>query len=318
MLFTSLNTKDVGSDNPEYTDVRGYDAYSPEPSFLFEAEPGESYYFAVHACEISSYPYTYHGDFTSYTHEILQEPYFWVFPHEQGIYGWHWSPDSQIYITINGNTETFETNEHGHFFLYNLTSIPGDIVTVEGGTTTREHTVNWLDITEVDRVQDIARGDANANSTVIVRLIELRDGMVHLIDEMEVTAQEDDQWEADFGAADQSIGDYTVVARQEDGEGNATAARSYYAPMVNFYVIDDPNALYPGPIAGAEFQLYEDAELTIEVGEVLVTNEDGMDQRRIPGGNYWFKVTAAGFNDYTGSFTVGDRVEHVFIGMEEI
>ncbi len=60
-------SEDVGLESPTYKDVRGYDAYSSSHTYLFtQAEPGKDYYFVVHACEISSWPYVYNGGFTGY------------------------------------------------------------------------------------------------------------------------------------------------------------------------------------------------------------------------------------------------------------
>ena len=57
-------------------------------------------------------------------------------------------------------------------------------------------------------------------------------------------------------------------------------------------------------LAGVSIQVYSDSLFTAKVGDLVVTDANGIAVKRLPKGDYWFKATKAGFQGIEGSFKV--------------
>ena len=169
------------------------------------------------------------GDSTQVNWRI-PNPGFTVSPQNDNLWGWDWAPDSQVTITIGdlGAPDlqtTANVDEWGNFGTDSVAIdiVPGMLVTVTDGVSTKAHVVLSLTITDVDSETDTVSGTAGPDSSVVVDVGEWSS-------QREVVADESGNWTADFSVAGPGdneqpydIAPGTSVGTHEfDDDGDAT------------------------------------------------------------------------------------------------
>jgi basic membrane protein A and related proteins len=166
----------------------------------------------------------YHDDDGDVTHVDwdVPNPHFNVNPENNNIWGHNWPPSDGVNVFV-GDTDdpdvdvVVPTDEWGDFFLDDLGGydiIPGDVVTVTDGETSKVHVITELRNIEVDVAADVVSGWAAPHSSLDVWI---NDGPGYT-----VQADGSGYWEAVF-SAEYDIGPGTEGgANQPDEDGDST------------------------------------------------------------------------------------------------
>jgi hypothetical protein len=213
----------------------------------------------------------------------IPNPGFSVRPADDSVWGWEWTPSSLVTITIGDVGDpifemTAGTDEWGNFGTdpVGFDILPGMLVTITDGVSTKTHIVTSLTVGDVDVDADTVSGTAEPGSALWVDVNGGESGR-------QVTADGEGNWVADFSVAGGEdwqqpfdIGPGAEVgASQSDADGDSTWA-GRHIPNPQFRVNPEWNDIWG-------FEFLANAEITIVVGELLapdfttsvVANESG-------------------------------------------
>jgi len=147
---------------------------------------------------------------------ISSDPVFQVYPVGDYIYGYSWTPNVEVTLTIDNalmGTEISDEDGWVHFDLYPFDIHPGQAVKLTDGTYEETHTVTNVTVTEINQDTNSIRGTAEPLTSVNVE--ETITG-----EYSEVTADINGDWEFTF-TSDIGPG-YYGYATQIDSAGNMT------------------------------------------------------------------------------------------------
>lgn len=176
------------------------------------------------------------GDFTE-TYWSVPNPYFRVQPQYDEIFGYDWTPNTPITLTIGENewTELSDSNGWVYIYISPFDIHSGQILSVTDGTYTRTHVVTDLIVTDIDHDSDTISGTADAQSEVIVHGWDKFDNWEEDI----VYADTNRNWSASFNEVNVTTGS-AGYAIQYDEQGNST--NIYWRvpnPIISVYPIND-------------------------------------------------------------------------------
>jgi len=165
----------------------------------------------------------------------LPDPNIRVFPLDNFIGGYDWTPDTLVSLTIDSTLINSEySNDLGRvFFSESFTLVPGNEIVLSDGTFTRTHTITNLSVTEIDEDTETISGTANPGDLTL----EVNDGMLYTFYPV---ADEFGSWRFDLaGSLDLRPG-ISGYARQFDAENNSTNIYWYIAnPKIEVSPTDD-------------------------------------------------------------------------------
>jgi hypothetical protein len=167
----------------------------------------------------------------------LPNPHFTIFPEWEWFDGMDWPDGATVGITVEGKDEcTTAGVSEGYFFNGGFPEgcdvAPGDVVTFADGTTTREHTVRNLAITDVDKGENTVAGTADPGAVVHVWVHEIGG-------DLQPTAGEDGIWLADFDDSGVDLVENMGGRAQiYDEAGNGTAV-DWYIPNPRFTIFPE-------------------------------------------------------------------------------
>jgi basic membrane protein A and related proteins len=223
----------------------------------------------------------YHDDDGDVTHVDwdVPNPHFNVNPESNSIWGHDWPPNAGVNVFV-GDTDdpdvdvVVPTDEWGNFSLDDLGGydiVPGDVVTVTDGETSKVHVVTELRDIEVDVTADVVSGWAAPHSELDVWI---NDGPGYWIQ-----ADGSGYWEADF-SGEYDIGPGTEgAANQGDEDGDSTFISWRVAnPVIRVNPIDDIVWGHEWPPNAGVNVFVGDPE-NPDLDEVVETDEWG---------NFWF------------------------------
>jgi hypothetical protein len=156
----------------------------------------------------------------------IPNPRFTIFPDWNYIQGWEWPYGATVSATVKGKSECSASNLVGGwkwggnyvemFFPPECSVAVGDEITLaDGGQYTRTHSLQNLDVTEVNKYTDTVSGTADPGATIYAWPWDYS--------EMSWTAV-DGSWAADFGGQGINlVGGMCGRAEIRDVRGNATA-----------------------------------------------------------------------------------------------
>jgi len=168
------------------------------------------------------YQYDDQGNYTV-IYWYTPNPYIYVYPLTNTIYGDEWSPNATITISTTGRSWTARSDSDGwfRFSADPFDILPGQTITVTDGLSTRTHKVRNLAVTSIDVDSDILTGTADPGE---LRVRACTNGYCY---SKYPTADVAGNWTADFtGTADITPGTYGWIY-QYDGEGNYTVIYWY-------------------------------------------------------------------------------------------
>ena len=108
------------------------------------------------------YQYDDQGNYTV-VYWYVPNPYFYVYPLTNIIYGNEWSPNSTITVNTSGQSWTTQSDSGGWFRLQvnSFDILSGQTITVSDGHSSRTHLVRNLSVTNVDVDGDVLTGTAD-------------------------------------------------------------------------------------------------------------------------------------------------------------
>lgn len=108
------------------------------------------------------YQYDAQGNYTE-IYWFVPNPYFYVYPLTNIIYGNEWAPNATITISTTGQSWTDRSDSGGWFSLAtdSFDILPEQTITVSDGHSTRTHKVKNLSVTNIDLDADILTGTAD-------------------------------------------------------------------------------------------------------------------------------------------------------------
>ena len=188
---------------------------------------------------------------------FVRNPRFTVFPEWEWFDGMEWPDGAIVSISVAGKPECSTSAESwGYFFNGGFPEgcdvAPGDVVTFDDGTTTREHTVRNLAITSVDKIENTVAGTADPGAVVSVWVHEIGG-------DLQPTAGEGGNWLADFDDSGVDLAENMGGRAQiYDEMGNGTAV-DWYIPNPVFTAFPEQEA-----VEGWEWPLGATVHLTID------------------------------------------------------
>ena len=200
----------------------------------------------------------------------VPNPSFSVYPDQDIVSGWEWTPGATVTLTIGSDyTDDSTASEHGSVF-FNLSSeydiLPGQTISMTDGVTSKDHLVRAIAVTELDEVVDDVKGTAAAGSEVqVVAFDDVSYGTG-----LNTTADSSGIWVADFsGYEDIKPGTWGFV-KQEDDDGDYTCVdyELYKVPVI--YTLGPSSA----GVGSEPFTLNVNGENFVPVSKVRWNGED--------------------------------------------
>jgi hypothetical protein len=164
----------------------------------------------------------------------IPDPYINVYPLGDYVYGYKWSPNSQIILKIQGNQWTRFSNSDGivYFNILPFDLQPGQEVEMTDGISSRKHVVKNVTVTEVDQEVDIVTGKTDPGHEI--RTYACDEFVCHWL---YPTADGLGNWSADFaGFVDIAPSAYGWAYEYDTGR-NSTRIR--------WYIPDPTMSIYP-------------------------------------------------------------------------
>lgn len=165
---------------------------------------------------------------------IWVNPTMIIFPEKEGFEGLDW-PDGNVLVEVVGKQECMIERESHFSYLYGnfgpgCDIVIGDTIRMTGGGITRMYAVQNVEIQQLEKVENIMSGIADAGATV--HIISRSQWSYH----GDVIAGEDGTWQIDFDNLGIDLVEGNCLRAKVDGAlGNATADDSCI-PIGNFAV----------------------------------------------------------------------------------
>jgi len=177
----------------------------------------------------------------------IPDPCFGVNLNWNYVAGWEWTAGNTAILKVDGteiNTTTVEPNGNVHFDTPDI--LPGQVVTVSDGVSTKSTTVTLISVTNVDIATDTISGTAGPNSAVYVDTL----GTTIFADSL-------GHWVADLSDYYDVVPGSEGWVRRIDNDGDSSEWR-WYAPNPVFDV-------RPGDDIVQGWQFLPETEVTIQV-----------------------------------------------------
>lgn len=156
---------------------------------------------------------------------FIPDPYFQVILTGGYIFGYEWTPNSLVTLTVDGiGRGSGESNADGQVFIYSSTGfLPGQTVVLADGINTRTHIVKDIAVTEINQDNKTVSGTAEPSSEIEV---SAHDGSNNKW--LWISVDENGVWLANFApySVNITIGTYGWVSQYDDHR-NSTNVRWY-------------------------------------------------------------------------------------------